>query len=185
MKFRFCLAVIFLLQSGWAGLCYGDWLQLGSHLNLDANESAQTPSLSVWNGTPYVAWFEPMLTLSERVYVKHWNGNAWVPDNGALNWVSGYFASDPTIAHDASGVPYATWHEWSGLAGGKSHAYSKHYNGAAWMQNGDSLMIGGYPWSGCGPPKICVAGTTPYVAWREPTDFDKIFVKHYNGAEWI
>ncbi len=55
------------------------WKKLGTFLNISAKSYAATPSLAVtWSGVPVVAWSEEITQTQQRVYIRQWNGKAWV-----------------------------------------------------------------------------------------------------------
>ncbi|HXI41409.1 MAG TPA: Ig-like domain-containing protein, partial [Bryobacteraceae bacterium] len=57
----------------------GSWTVLGGSLNADTvNGSAQRASLAVSNGQPATAWGEVNTGWLRQIYVKQWNGSAWV-----------------------------------------------------------------------------------------------------------
>jgi hypothetical protein len=55
------------------------WLALGGFLNVDPKSYADSCSLALdAAGNPTVAWSEEVTRTQRRVYVKHWDGKAWV-----------------------------------------------------------------------------------------------------------
>jgi hypothetical protein len=61
------------------------WLALGGSLNADPVGSAERASVSILNAKPVVAWGEVNLGALRQVYVKQWDGNAWVAVSGSIN----------------------------------------------------------------------------------------------------
>jgi chitodextrinase len=65
----------------------GSWSTLGGTLNADPlNGSAERVSLVILNGQPVAAWGEVKNGSLRNIYVKQWNGSAWVAPgaNGAV-----------------------------------------------------------------------------------------------------
>ena len=57
----------------------GFWTLMGSSLNVDqVNGSAQHVSLGVFGGQPVAAWGEVNTGRLRQIYVKQWNGSAWI-----------------------------------------------------------------------------------------------------------
>ncbi|NJK46098.1 MAG: hypothetical protein HC933_19175 [Pleurocapsa sp. SU_196_0] len=55
------------------------WQPVGNFLNVDAKSYAESLSLALdSSGAPVVAWSEEVTRTQRRVYVKRWNGKAWV-----------------------------------------------------------------------------------------------------------
>ncbi len=153
------------------------WVQDGGSLNMNAAQSAYVCDIAVFNGTPYVCWQESNGTANQ-IYVKHYNGSAWISDNGSLNVNTGQTASGPKmdISH---GTPYVTWWEFSGGV----QIYVKHYNGVSWVQDGGGLNVNVN--QNARYSDIAISNGTPYVTWKEDNGLaDQIYVKHYNGSDW-
>lgn len=155
-----------------------DWLPIGGSLNVDVNRGATCTSQAIAfsdTGVPYVTWHESNGTRTQ-VYVKHWNGSAWVQDGTNLNI---------NVDHDARGAcigvagetPYVTWCE-------NSNIYVKRLIEGNWSSVGSNLNL---LTDDVANPCIVLVGNTPFVAWREKELIDppyNIFVKRYNGASW-
>ena len=57
----------------------GNWTAVGNSLNTDSVQgSAESVSLAILNGQPVAAWGEVALGSLRQVFVKQWNGSAWV-----------------------------------------------------------------------------------------------------------
>ncbi|MCK5218306.1 hypothetical protein KAR10_02215, partial [bacterium] len=89
------------------------WIQAGGILNINANniEFANSTSIAITEGTPYVAWNEKVGTGKMQIYVKHYDGNSWIQDGGSLNIDENQCAVFPDIAINDNGTPYVTWQE--------------------------------------------------------------------------
>ncbi len=62
------------------------WIALGGALNVSGANNAGAPRMAFYNGTPYVLFREfNSVTLERELYLKHWNGTAWVQDGGTIS----------------------------------------------------------------------------------------------------
>ncbi|MEW6516086.1 MAG: T9SS type A sorting domain-containing protein [candidate division FCPU426 bacterium] len=151
------------------------WEQLGGSLNVNPAKFADYPAIAMDGATPYVTWHEDAVT-AYHILVKHWNGNAWEQDGGMLNLDGNVSAYYPDIISIAS-APYVTWME-------DFKIYVKKINGTTWEQVGGALNYNLN--QSANGPHIAVYSSTPYVTWTEAYFGDyQIYVKHYNGSEWL
>lgn len=130
------LAARNLYATRWNGAA---WVQLGGSLDVQANMSTYEPSLGMDNATPFVAWHEYNGTINTQVYVKRWNGAAWVQNGGSLN----VDVNRPALMASLSlysGSPYVAWFEYN-TSSSSDQVYVKRWNGAAWLQVGGSLNV--------------------------------------------
>ncbi|MBK7539148.1 MAG: hypothetical protein IPI49_28035 [Myxococcales bacterium] len=127
------------------------------------------------------AWQEAGVTASQ-IYVKRWNGAAWVQDAaGSLNVNTGKDAAEPAIAM-AGTTPYVAWEERGPSA---KQLYVRRWNGTSWAQLGGSLGMSST--LDATRASIAMMATTPYVAWEQQTASGTrtIHVKHWTGAAWV
>jgi hypothetical protein len=114
------------------------WFQQGGSLNSSSTVNASLPSLAMSNGTPYVALVENTGSGNALLYVRYWNGSAWVQVGGSLNEdPAGDPVADDGLYHSLAiynGKPYVAWEELN--AAGKYYAYEKHWNGSTWVKDG-------------------------------------------------
>ena len=160
----------------------------GSEESLNVNpssvyDSAHKPAIAISNGTPYVAWQESW--YNGKIYVKYYTGSSWKhvsESEESLNVNPSQVAHYPAIAI-SNGTPYATWQEGGGIA---EQIYVKHYDGSSWIQDGGSLNVNMIPNHHAYHPAIAISNGTPYVTWFEyNTIINQIYVKHYNGSNWV
>ncbi|MFC3802211.1 dockerin type I domain-containing protein [Cohnella sp. GCM10012308] len=107
-----------------------------SGINVNASQSASTPSLAVYGegaGQLYVAWNEYVENAQNpdmpaaQTRVKKWNGSAWVSaEGGSLNYDQGYSAYKVNLRAYA-GKLYAAWSEEPSY-----QIRVKAYDGQAW-----------------------------------------------------
>jgi len=157
------------------------WVQVGSgSLNVDANQDALVPDIAIFNGTPYVTWYEDDGTGQSQVYVKHFTGLVWVQDGGSLNINTNESALNPKIAIFNS-TPYVTWYEYYSTPINKNRVYVKRLCGSSWEQVGGFLNID--PNESAESPAIAQVNTTLYVTWHERGQ--DVYVKYLDGLNWV
>jgi hypothetical protein len=146
------------------------WVQLGTFLDVDANQGSQFPSLALDNsGNPTVSWVEGI-----DVYVKRWNGTNWVQLGSVVLSNSDY--SDIVI--DATGNPIVT-----GISGG--YVYVKRWNGSTWVQLG-TAPLNVVNVDSAYAPRIALDGAgNPLVTWTESAGLkNTIYVKRWRDNKW-
>jgi Bacterial Ig-like domain len=165
------------------------WDQLGSTY-LDANTNFNPPNSSIAidsTDSPIVSWNENDGT-SSKVYVKRWNGSAWIPFGSTpLNIDSTKNARNPSIALNSSGFPVVTWEESDGT---HFNIYVKRWNGTSWVQFGSSsLNID--PTKDAQNPSIALDSSgNPIISWDEfgagfAVSTFNVYVKRWNGTSWV
>jgi len=167
------------------------WRQVGGSLplNMCNTQSAYYPDIVLINSLPYVTWTEADYAVPGgryAVFMKRLNfSDQWVQAGGPANRVFTQHAINPRIAAADNGTPYLTWLEQEA---GVMHVIVKHWNGAAWIQDGGILNRANT--QNAVYSSIAVGGNTPYVAWQETeysngtTACDRIYVKRLNGTNW-
>ncbi|HVE85011.1 MAG TPA: MYXO-CTERM sorting domain-containing protein [Myxococcales bacterium] len=156
------------------------WVQLGSSLNLDATKSAGSPAIAATTSSLYVGWVEPDAAGADQMYVKSWNGNAWVQLGGSLNvQVSGYHANEPSLVLFGSTL-YASWWEYP-VGGGTCQGHVKKWSGTAWVAAATNE-----PGSTCQPVPLATDGTTLYVANANQHQLYKLASGRWSsiGSQW-
>ena len=122
----------------WTG---SNWVQLGGNLQLSNRNGDRysTPSIDIdpKTGHPVVAWAEESARTpigsfvgAFDVYVKRWNGTAWVQLGGALNADPAAGAVYPKLRVDNAGMPTVAWWETP------NNTEAKRWNGSAWSSLG-------------------------------------------------
>jgi hypothetical protein len=154
------------------------WNQLGTPGPLDnyPSENIQDHDLTIYNGTPYVAWSEFTGLPNNRyeTFINFYNGSAWEQAGNALIDVQG-----PSIAF-LGATPYVACKT---IPGGISEINLKRLNGSIWENVGSGLS--NRPADNDIEPALMFQGSTPYIAWSEVlSSRDQIFVKYFNGSTW-
>ena len=173
-----------------------------SGLNIsNSGGDSNNPSLAIdENGYPVIAWDEMIDGANSEIYVKRWNGTAWVEmkahaTSGALS-ASGGGVSDnqgrsirPSLVIRL-GMTAVAWQDDSG-PGDYDEIYVKRWNGAHWNN-----QIGPHSASGVGisdntsdsnwPSLAIAADGSPVIAWGDTNSSDSaIYFRQFNGLAWV
>jgi hypothetical protein len=160
------------------------WLQLGSALDINLAKGAYYPSLALdSSGNPIVAW-EEYDGNNSNIYVKRWNGSAWVQMGGALDVTLADPANSPSLEVDSSGKPVVTWQEGFST---QMKVYVKRWTGTTWSQVGTTPLNITATQSAETPSLALDAAGQPVVAWQEfyPGGFYNIYVRRWTGTAWV
>jgi Bacterial Ig domain len=165
----------------WTGTA---WILVGNGLlNLINNQSFSDASLALdSSGNPVVAWSENDGT-SINVYVKRWNGTAWVfVGNGFLDVSTNTTAYQPSLVLDSSGNPVVSWSEFDGAS---FNIYIKRWNGTNWFAVGNGFLDVNTNRYATDPSLVLDSSGNPVVAWQEfDGNFYNIYVKRWSGTTW-
>jgi hypothetical protein len=164
------------------------WVQYApGSLDINAGFPAYDPSLALDStNNPIVAWYEELGGNSLNVYVKRWNGTAWVQygAGGPLDITPFNTAYAPSVALDNGGNPTVAWSEF----GASTYTlYMKQWTGSAWT------FVGTNPLSNTANhahyPSLSLINGTLVVGWQEgasttPGTSDSLYVKRYVTNAW-
>lgn len=155
----------------------------------------QGPSqLADVGGKPNIAFLEvdkTVLPQATGIFVKEWNGSAWVVKGGALNRASsGSTAASPAITSDGSN-PYVAWSEYVTADGAYMNQtnpkiYVSRWTGSQWAAVGGALNMD--PSAGWAlDVAITYFNGKPYVAWTERSQSGNtaLYVKAFDGTNWV
>ncbi len=176
----------------------GSWQEVGPG-SASAGGISNTPGESgmpaiaiASDGTPYVAWHDPVGGNNSEIYVRTWNGSAWAEvgagsasGGGISNNVG--ISSNPAIAIAADGTPCVAWVDKSS---GNPNIYVRSWNGSTWAEVGEGSASGGGISDNSGwslEPSIAIAlDGTLYVAWEDFSGgvIPDIYVRAWNGENW-
>ena len=173
------------------------WVEMGtgsaSNGGISNNwESSVSPAMVLGlDGNPVVAWVDNSGSYLE-VYVKKWNGSAWVEmgtgsaSGGGISNNSG--ESDVrALVLDSDGNPVVFWYD---NTSGNYEIYVKKWNGSAWVEMGTGSSSGGgisdNTGGSGGPASVQGSDGYPIVTWGDNTSGDtEIYVKKWNGSGWV
>ncbi len=156
-----------------------DWVQAGGSLNVNPTNEAFYPTIAITNNTPYITWRESFSTFNP-IYVKYYNGSNWLQAGGNVTHDMNHGAGYPRIAA-SNGTPHVTWYESYGTS---FQIFVKYFDGNSWLPLGPgSLNVSSD--HNARYPSIAITGNTPYVTWQELDPVYQIYVKHFNGSDWV
>jgi hypothetical protein len=169
------------------------WESLGTVSSVGAG----IPSLQFdASGNPVVAWEQLRKGGNTDLYLKRWNGSAWVEVGGAApgGGISNdpYISGSPSLAIDASGNPAVAWHRVTDFG---SKILFRRWNPsiAMWEEVGGSATGAGVSAPGLGsyfPSLAFDPSGNPLIAWEEifmmgPEEKREIFLRRWTGSEWV
>jgi Bacterial Ig-like domain len=161
----------------WNGV---SWIQLGTALDANVDQKAILPAIAVnSSGQPIVTWVEGD-SVTDNVYVKRWNGNAWVQYGTTLDFDLTNNVFYPAIAIDSNANPIVTWCEYNASS---YNIYAKKWNGSSWTALGTSLVYDSTKISYNSSIAID-SSNNPIVAWDESNNGFDVHVKKWNGSNW-
>ena len=172
--------------STWVGI--GGSATGGGISNTEGDSSYTSLAIGA-NGEPVVAWSETLSDGNLEIFVKHWNGSAWVGMSGAaagdnISETAGESVL-PVLAVDHQGRPIAAWSENN--SGFK--IYLRRWNGSVWEGLAGSAGGGGISTGSVRAlsPSLAINSLgNPVVAWEEQTPDGNvdIYLKRWNGSAW-
>jgi Secretion system C-terminal sorting domain len=162
------------------------WETKGSVLNNSSTQHATYPAITIYNGTPYVAWHEASGGTYRKIFVKHYNGTDWQLDGSSFSVNASVHAYYPELAF-VNGTPYVAFVHY----GADRQVYVYRFNGTDWSQYGS--CINNNTDNDAGAIDIVGNNGTPYIIWSEDndgtdstmgTDPFRARVKYHNGTDW-
>jgi hypothetical protein len=161
------------------------WEQLGTSLNINERERADTFSLAVdKNNRPVVAFSEfDQASGSNNVHVKRWNSGSWEQLGTMVDNVETQRAIYPSVVVDTANEISLVWYEAIcqsvSPCNENDSVYLARWDGTAWQQFGiqdaDARREAYYP-------SLTVDSGVPVFAWIEgQTNQYQIFVKQYSA----
>lgn len=171
--------------SAWAELGPGSATGGGISNNAD---SSLRPSLAISPDGPIVAW-EDWSGDNVDIYVRRWNGSAWV-EMGTDSATGGGISNNdnvsyfPSLAISPDG-PIVAWEDWSG---GDGEIYIRRWDGSAWVEMGTGSATGGGISNNDNSsfnPSLTMSPDGPIVAWEDWSDIGGIYVRRWDGSAWV
>jgi hypothetical protein len=171
------------------------WVGVGgsdSLYGLSEGAGNEQPSLVLdSSGRPVVSW-----THLQGLYVRHWDGSAWVGYGNSDNntGISGVSAFLSKVRLDSSDRPTVVWQFTPPTIGDQppslTQIYLKSWNGNSWQELGGSASGGGLSNAAFfseAPDVAMDAAGNPVVAWSHcdvPGQGIFIYVKRWTGSSW-
>lgn len=190
----FFTSLIFLGNFGFTAV--DSWVEIGdgsasgggiSH-NAGASECPKIAAMP--NGCLVVAWQDYSGGI-RSIYVKKWNGTAWV-EMGAGSASGGGISSEfnpaenPAILIDSDGNPIIAFEGSNHLGYGEICIYVKKWNGTSWILLGQS-ELGASSSRYCYKPAIAIGtnGNTVISYTYAAGLISDICAREWNGSEWV
>jgi len=180
------MAIYVKAWDGAAWVEMGDGSASGGGIsNTPAGDTSMYPAIATdLAGDPIVCWGNGYM-----VYVKRWNGSAWVEmgegsaSGGGISSHAFSLGDQTAIAVDLDGNPIICW---SGRAeDGELGIYARRWNGGAWVQMAGSDTgrgISNSLWE-CRFPAVAMDSFgNPIVCWTQTGD---VYLKRWDGSEWV
>ena len=175
-------------NAGWAEMGAGSASGGGISNN---STSSYSPSVAIGpNGMPVVAWYDGTYPGNREIFVRRWNGSAWVEmagsaSGGGISNTSGSSLS-PAIAVDSSNMPVVAWQDNSD---GDSEIYVRRWNGSIWVEMSGSASGGGISNNSSessGPSLAIASDGAPIVSWTDasPSNIYEIYARRWTGTAW-
>jgi len=147
------------------------------------------PQLVFNNNILYIIWEDTLAPGGYDAYidVAYFDNNTqnyvrpWDPLNYNTNK-----AYKPRMAASSDSTLFAVWNEYD-ESQNKDNIYVKKLSGSSWVSVG-SASLNVDPVNSVAHQDITCVGTTPYVTWVEQNPdsrYSWIYVKHFNGTEWV
>lgn len=180
------LLLLPLLASPWSELGAGS--ASGGGISSTAGGS-EDPTLALdVDGNPYVAWSEDIGGGVLDIYVKRWNGSAWVEvgaGSASGNGISGGSGrcEEPSIALDSLGRPVVAY---ARASGGQEEVHVRFFNGMAWVPY-SAATVSDTPVGACRQVSLAIdAADAPVVAWFDTSSGNsEIYVRRWDGLDWV
>lgn len=157
------------------------WEEVGAPVNVDpADGVAIDASIATVGGDPYVTFAEEAAGGASSVWVKRWNGTAWVTVGTRLNSLP--IEGRRPVIEEIDGEAYIGWLANGVPAGqpGQSGVRVSRFNGTNWQQVGDPIGLGQDFRIG-----LADVGGAPTILTVEPfLDHDAVTVDQWDGDSW-
>lgn len=177
----------------WDGIA---WVEMGEGSASGhgiSGDSGYAPSLAIGpDNLPVIAW-ENGLAGKSHIYIKKWNGAAWVEmgtGSASGDGVSSGLehSSYHSLAVGPDGNPAVAWREYNDNSG-ISNIYLRRWNGSAWVEMAGSATGGGISnsnnWVADSPSLAIGPDGKPAVAWiGSYNEESRIYVRRWNGTAW-
>ncbi len=173
------------------------WIELGGSatdggISNTATDSFMPSVVLDARGYPVVAWHEVMSNLNFEVYLRRWDGKAWVEVGGSASGggVSRNAGKSSTghlisVRLDADDHPVVVWDDDTP---GNREIYLRKWDGTAWVELGGSATGGGVsntPAASCYPALALDAAGRPVVAWQEElSGRPQVYLRRWDGKAW-
>jgi hypothetical protein len=142
------------------------WVSLGAEIDNKVNRDAREVVLAIGSDNlPVVAWSESSGSepLNYNIYVKRWDGSAWVALGNALDKVAANYAGLPALDLRSDNNPVVTWTEQNGA---NFDVFVRRWTGTAWAFVGTAVDKT-LSRSALRPSIVLRANDNPIISWDE------------------
>jgi hypothetical protein len=150
------------------------------------------PALATVGDEVIVAWENTDDVSNTEVFVRRYNGSAWV-------WLAGgtqpglrqgnSYSSFPVVALDADGNPVVAWFALGWTSATADGIYVRRRVGTTWQAVGGSVTGGDFYEAGTNYWRIALASDAlgrPVVAWSSNlSGADEVQLKKWGGSGWV
>jgi len=179
--------------SAWDGAA---WARLGGGAASPAGTDellSGYPSLAVDStGAPLVAWVQETTTLSFAVFVRRWDGTAWVEVGSSsasgrgVSQTNGW-ALRPSLAAAPGGRLLLAWQE---NTTSDDEILVRHWTGTTWEELGTGSASGGGISHSLGRARYPAVAVDreglPVVAWLDDgSGAPEVCLRHWDGSAWV
>ena len=166
------------------------WVEMGSGsaggggISNNSGGSAHPVVAVAPDGTPFIAWSDGSNTLYSDIFLRRWDGAAWVEvggsaSGGGVSQNGGSWA--PALDIDPSGAPIVAYVRGV-MNDGDIHA--RRWDGAVWVDMGEGVSNNdGQSWW----PVLAVNQVgAPIIAWMDDSSGQfQIYVRRWDGTAWV
>ncbi|TXK85571.1 InlB B-repeat-containing protein [Paenibacillus sp. N3.4] len=149
------------------------WVQLGAKVNPETKGSS--PSIYVYNGTPYVAYTSYPLNSNWYISIRKFDGSSWVTVGTAAFVPNNAGVTNVKLVGDNGNLYVLV------MDGSTNQLSVMKLVGSTWTAVGNT----GFTPSKALDSSMYVYQGTPYVAYRDSSQGDKLTVKQFNGTSWV
>jgi hypothetical protein len=150
------------------------------------------PSLAVLGDAPVLAWVQEPTRLAFALYVRRWDGSAWVElgtgsaSGSGVSQTSGW-ALYPSLAATAGGRLVLAWQEFSGE---DDEICVRQWTGNSWGEMGVGSAVGSgishSPGRATHPAVATGAGGEVAVAWiDDASGASEVYLRLWDGTAWV
>lgn len=149
----------------------------------------QNPALAISiDGFPCVAWDSGFFTGNSNIFVKCWDGDAWIQmgDDDSLT----FFGLAPSLDIAPDGTIFIAWMDFS--LSDEHEIYVRRWDGSQWVEVGSGSASGGgisnSPNNNSSTTSLKIAPDGKvYVAWVEygiTGIYSDIYIRRWDGSNW-
>jgi hypothetical protein len=116
----------------------------------DSTENDYQPHIDANGGRMWVTWFGGPTDFFYKIYVSHWDGNGWTPEEVISS--ANYHNWFQNVAVDRNGNPHIAWIALDLTPNRQDVLFYRYYNGNRWLEPETvmkgMLLYAGIHWSG-------------------------------------